>query len=240
MSRTIRSLLVSSALLGSVEAQTQAPSPTGAPASRSGIIAGVVADTLGVAIAGASVTVVGAPGLDVSAPDGAFRLPLVPGGQQTLVARRIGFRPDSLTVSVVADSTVRVRFQLGAAAQQLAAMVVTSSRVRYTGRLKGFNERRDRGHGRYFTAEDIEKRRPRLVTDLLRTLPGTHITSMNGQTMVTFRGLRCAPLVWVDGAPATTGYLDVDMFTPSTLAGIEVYPGLSSIPSELTWMRGKS
>ena len=240
MSRTARSLLILGALATSAEARSQSPASATGAVARPGIVTGVVSDSLGVGIVGVTVWVLGTPGLDVSANDGAFRLQSIPSGRQTLLARRIGFRPDTMLVDVVADSTLHVRVQLQAAPQQLAPTIVTSSRARYTGRMKGFNERRDRGMGKYFTEEDIATRRPRVVTDLLRTVPGTRITSIQGQNVVTFRGLRCTPLIWLDGSPATTGYLDVDLFTPTSLAGIEVYPGLSSIPSEFTWMRGKS
>ena len=237
MSTLTRSLLVSLALITSVEAHSQLPAPND---SRPGTITGVIGDSVDVGIVGATVTIVGGPGIDVSAGDGAFRIANVPAGSQTVVARRIGFRPESLTVVVVPDSILTVRLRLESTAQRVAPVVITSSRVRYTGRMRGFNERRDRGIGRFFTASDIERRRPRVVTDLLRTLPGTRLTNVNGQQVVTFRGMRCAPLVWIDGTPASVGYLDVDLFTPSSLAGIEVYPGPSTIPSELTWVRGKS
>ena len=241
MSPVPRSLLVLCALLfGSGVAVAQPVPSADAGSTRPGTIAGIIADSAGVAIVGATVSLVGAPGVDITTDAGAFRMAAVPAGRQTVVARRIGFRPDTIGVDVQGDSIVNLRITLRVAAQRLAPTVIAAGRARYTGRMKGFNERRDRGVGRFFTAEDIEQRRPRVVSDLLRSVPGTRVSSMNGQNTITFRGMRCAPLVWIDGTPATTGYLDVDLFTPSTLAGIEVYPGLASVPSELTWMRGKS
>src|SRR5687768_11085256 len=211
MSKTARSLLASLALFTSAEATAQL-------SGRSGTITGVVSDSVNVGIVGATVSVAGVSGVDVSTTTGAFRLPGVPEGRQILVARRIGFRPESVTVTVVADSLVTLTVRLQSTAVHVAPMIITSSRVRYTGRLRGFNERRERGIGKFFTPEEIERRRPRVVTDLLRTLPGTRIGSVNGQNVVTFRGRRCAPLVWLDGTPASVGYLDVDLFTPSSLA----------------------
>ena len=240
MSVLERSLLGFLFLVLAGEARAQLPSATPSAPQPAVAVAGLVADSLGTGIAGATVSVVGLSASAVTAADGTFRLHAVPAGEQRLVARRIGFRPESLTVSVPRDSGITVRVQLVTSAQQLAPMVVAAKAARYTGRMRGFNERRDRGMGKFFTADDIEQRRPRLVTDLLRTVSGTRISNVNGQSMVTFRGLRCPPLIWIDGAPATTGYLDVDLFMPASLAGIEVYPGISSVPSEFTWMRGKS
>ena len=223
---------------GPAFAQSSGSSSAGGPGR--GSITGLVADSVGTGIVGATVSVAGSALLTVSASDGSFRLTGITEGAQLLVARRIGYRPESLAVSVPPDSTLSVRLRVEPVAQQIAPVVITAGSVRYTGRLRGFNERRDRGIGRFFTAEEIEQRRPRVVSDLLRMVPGTRVGATNGQNTVTFRGRRCTPLIWVDGAPATAGYLDVDLFAPSTLAGIEVYAGPSSVPSELSWMRGKS
>ena len=240
MSATTCCLIASLAVLVGGQASAQLPVPAGSGEPRRGAITGIVADSAGTGIVGATIFVVGSPGIAVSDTDGAFRLTGVTAGSQTLVARRIGFRPESLSVSVPPDSTLSVVVHVEAVAHRVAPMVVTASNFRYTGRLRGFNERRDRGIGRFFTAEDIEKRSPRVVSDLLRMLPGTRVSAINGQNVITFRGLRCPPLVWLDGTPATAGYLDVDAFAPMTLAGIEVYSGLASVPAELAWMRGKS
>jgi hypothetical protein len=227
-------------LSASIEASAQLPMSADSSGARPGTISGIVGDSVNVGISGATVSLAGAPRVDVSADDGAFDLPGVPAGTRVLIARRIGFRPESVTVTVVPDSVVTVRIRLRSTVQQVAPVVITASRVRHVGRLRGFNERRDRGIGRFFTADEIERRNPRLVSDLLRTLPGTRISPMRGQSVITFRGLRCAPLVWLDGTAASVGYLDVDLFPPSTLAGIEVYSGPSTVPAEFTWVRGKA
>ena len=237
MSTTRRSLLASLALLASLEAQAQLPAATD-PAR--GSITGIVSDSADVGIVGATVTLVGGATIGVSASDGGFRLGAIPAGAHTLVARRIGFRPDTLVVTVPADTVIAVRIRLISTAQQIAPVIIASGRPRYTGRLAGFNERRDRGAGRFFTAADIDARQPRLVSDLLRMVPGVRMGTANGQNIVTFRGRTCPPLVWLDGAPATAGYLDVDLFAPSTLAGIEIYSGQATVPAAFTWMRGKS
>jgi len=237
MSTNPRSVLALLAFVANTEARAQPPVPSTGPF---GTITGVIGDSVNMGIVGATVSVVGASGATVSATDGAYRLQAIPAGDQTIVARRIGFRPESVTVKIIPDSVLTVDLRLQSTVQQVAPVVITSSRVRYTGRMRGFNERRDRGIGRFFTAADIDKRKPRVVTDLLRMVPGTRIGRINGQNVVTFRGLRCPPLVWLDGAPASVGYLDVDLFAPSSLAGIEVYLGPSTVPSELTWVRGKA
>jgi hypothetical protein len=183
--------------------------------------------------------VLGISGQVYSNDEGLFRMQGLAPGDQRLLVRRIGFRPETLAVTMPTDHGLDVHVHLRAAAIQMAPVVI-AGRGRYTGPLRGFYERRDRGNGHFFTAEDITRRNPRVVSDLLRTVPGTRISSSGGQTVITFRGMRCTPLVWVDGAPASAAWLDPDMFSVTTLAGIEVYPGPATVPAELTWVRGKA
>jgi TonB family protein len=208
--------------------------------TETGGIVGFIADTGGVRLAGAQVSIAGVRGRAETGDDGNFRMSGVPAGPQLLIARRIGYRPESVTVSVRSGVIAEVAVRMRPTPQQMTPVVVEGGAARPTGRLRGFNERRAQGLGHYFTAADIERRHPMLVTDLLRTLPGVRVNRQTGQSVISFREQRCQPLVWIDGAPATAGPLDPDMFTPGSLAGIEVYMGVATIPAELTWMNGKS
>ena len=233
----VRPFLGSLAVLLGVAVQAQSPEVATPPAI--GVVMGLVSDSVGVGITGANLSLIGASGQTYSDAEGRFRILGVSPGEQRLVARRIGFRPETLAVVVPAERGVDVRVRLRAAVLQVAPVVI-AARSRGIGPMRGFYERRERGVGHFFTAEDIERRHPRAVSDLLRTLPGTRVNYISGQSVITFRGMRCPPLIWVDGAPATAGYLDPDLFTVTTLAGIEVYPGPATVPAELSWMRGKS
>ena len=244
MSPTIRPLAGPLALLAVLATAGRAPasSPGAPPVARAAAVGGIVSDSSGTGIAGANISVAGVAGHAISDANGAFRLSAsVEPGLYRVVTRRIGFRPDTLMVTVPTEGDVDLRIRLVAAPQRIAPVVIAAARARYSGRMRGFYERRDRGGGgRFFTAEDIAKQRPRAVSDLIRTLPGTRISSVGGQNVITFRGMRCPPLIWIDGSPATAGYLDPDVFAVTTLAGIEVYSGPATVPAELMWVRGKS
>jgi len=220
---------------------TPAPAPQAAPAAGgllNGVVAGVVRDDAGVAVSGAQISLVGVLGRGASGSDGSFRLS-GPVGPRTLVVRRIGFRPESLAVSVDPGAVTDVTVRLAASVQQVAPLVIQAGRPRYTGRLGPFYQRRDRGEGRFFTAEDIDRRNPQLTSDLLRMVPGARVSRNGAESVITFRNQSCTPLVWIDGMPAATSYLDPDLFDPKSLAGIEVYSGPATIPIELTWSRGR-
>lgn len=200
----------------------------------------------GTAVVGAQVTLTpvrAAPGLvfargGTTGDDGRVRLTGLPDGRATLAVRRIGYRPVSLDVTLPVTAPVDV--QMEAVPQQLAEVVVRgTSRGPYTGRMGDFRRRRDLGFGRFFTAEDIDRRHPVVTSDMLRMVPGVNVQTRGFQSAITIRGNMCAPLVWIDGSPATAGYLDVDAFAPSSLAGIEVYSGVSTVPVELRGPRGE-
>ncbi|HEU4628547.1 MAG TPA: carboxypeptidase regulatory-like domain-containing protein [Gemmatimonadaceae bacterium] len=216
-----------------------AQQPTAAPGGlQTGSVAGVVLDSLGAPLAGAQVSIRGLFGRGTTGSDGAFRLVSLPLGDRTLLVRRLGFRPESIAVTIEPGATADVRVHLRPVPQQVAPVVVDADRSSFSGRMRDFNERRRRGIGRFFTAEEIDRRKPQLVSDLLRTLPGVRISSSGAQHVVTFRNQSCTPLIWLDGMPASAGYLDPDLFEPHSLAGIEIYTGPATVPAELMWMNG--
>lgn len=89
------------------------------------------------------------------------------------------------------------------------------------------------GVGLFLESEEIMRGSPLRVSDVLRTLPGVRVHGDRaGRQVITFRGHfklggRCTPRVFVNGAPIATG-ADIDeLVLPSSLAAIEVYPGLT-------------
>jgi TonB family protein len=169
---------------------------------------------------------------------GTFRIPSIPEGAATIAVRRLGFKP--ATIETPVPSTVPLAFALEPTAVQLSKVVVQDRRGRYEGPMANFNRRRDLGFGRFITRDDIEKRQALRTTDLLRTLPGVMVSpGRTGISQIRLRSNNCPPFIWLDGSPALAGYLDVDAFDPGTLAGIEVYNGVGTVPVELRGPRGE-
>jgi hypothetical protein len=197
-----------------------------------------------VAVVGAQVTVTPAratPGLvfahaGTTGDDGRLRLAGLPTGRATVAVRRIGFRPVSQEITLPVTGPVEVTME--EVPRQLAEVVVRAARRGpYTGRMGDFQRRRDLGFGHFLTAEEIDRRRPMYTSDVLRMIPGLWVQSAAGRSVIRIRGATCAPFVWLDGAPASAGYLDVDAFAPNSLAGIEVYSGVATVPVELRGRR---
>jgi TonB family protein len=217
-----------------------------AQADTTGAVAGTVRGPGGSAINGAEVVLTPARGPAGNAivarrvftdEEGRFRVTGLPNGRATVAVRRIGYRPATRELEVPLAEPVALA--LDAVPQTLSTVVVKDRRVRYTGWAARFYERRDRGFGRYLGREEIDRRNAIRTTDVLRMVPGLQVVSTPRGNLLRFRGNRCDPLVWIDGAPAFAGYLDVDAFQPNTLEGIEVYSGVATVPVELRGPRGE-
>lgn len=207
-----------------------------------GSINGTVRDSLGAAINGAEITFRGST-LHIETDDrGEFRLAKVPAGTLTLHIRRIGFRPDTLQVMVMAGETIPVEMTIVRLAVQLQPVLVYGRR-NMTGRMAGFYARKDRGIGHFITRDEIERRNPSNLTDMFRMIPGARVDSRGpGRNQIRFRGAsnNCVPLTWLDGTPLFAGEFDLDALSPRSLEGIEVYSGPSSVPTEFLGTRAIS
>ena len=114
--------------------------------------------------------------------------------------------------------------------------------------LEGYRRRLETGLGVYITREEVEARNPALVTDLLRAVPGVRVSGGGPGAEPVIRMARagmanCATQIFVDGflinrrtgASAGTPPADFridDVVSPTSVEGIEVYRGLSTVPAE--------
>jgi hypothetical protein len=205
-----------------------------------GVIAGVVRDSGGARLVGADLSVTGTTLRAISDTAGRFRLAGVPAGAGALYVRRLGYRAMSVPLSVERGGTALITVTLARLPRELDPVLVEASRqpaVRY---LQGFYERRSKGHGYFITRDQIATRQWSDMTDVLRSLvPAVRISSSRmARNAVRLRGNRCAPLVWLDGAPAMAGEFDLDVLTPESVSGIEIYPGPATVPVEFRSTRG--
>lgn len=219
-----------------------APMEVGAQESKIGTggISGKVRDELGRSLSGVTVAVGGTDIVAESDDDGVFRLANATVGEMSLRIRRIGFKPDTVRVSVRAGSTAPVEIVMKRLAVELDAVRVVG-RQNVSGRMAAFYGRMNRGMGHFLTGEQIEKRNAVNMTDLFRMIPGARVeTGGMGRTRLRFRGARNPPLVWLDGTPMYAGEVDLDAFDPRSFAGVEIYSGPSTVPSEFLGNRNIS
>lgn len=211
-------------------------------AAAQGRVAGVVRDTSGVGIAGAEISLTGTDVRAESDEEGKFLLTRVPVGEAAIRVRRLGFTPTSASVVVRDNTTAPLSITVTEVARELRPVVVHAQQHRtYTGYLAGFYERRDRGFGRFITGEQILKRNPLELTDMLRMVPGLHVSSPGiGDASVRIRGNQCAPLVWIDGMAASAAEYDLDAISPMSVAGMEIYSGIASVPIQFVVPFGRT
>lgn len=201
------------------------------PDAGTGGIRGVVRDSSGRAIIGVQVALPGSSLRIETDDEGEFELGKIRPGMLTMRFLRLGYRPDTVSLLVLAGRIVPLDVTLSMLPRQLSPVVV-QGRSDLTGWRREFYHRRDMGGGHFITRDDIEKRNPGYMTDMFRSLPGVQIRPGQGiiRNQVRFRGNQtCAPLTWLDGAPLASGEFDLDALVPNSIEAIEIYPG-STVP----------
>jgi hypothetical protein len=176
-----------------------------------------------------------------AAADGAFHLPNVPVG-----TRRLSFRSPGLAQRHIQISALEGESALLLVALHVAPTVV----VQVDGplpdsRLEEFRQRRRLGDGTFFDRAEIERRNPRALSDLLRTVPGVRLESFQGGLRYVsgrFRSLSsgagagngaCDMMIYLNGQPfpSDAGTSDARIRVTEILA-IEVYVSAGSVPRE--------
>jgi len=231
----------------------------------SSVLHGLVTDfTSGEPLAGVSV-VVNDSQRTVSDADGTYQVVDVVWQQHgnQIEFLRLGYAPAVLEVQANSptDGELLLNASLARSAIQLEGVTVEGERIVGLG---DFARRSRSGMGDYITREDIEKRNPPIVTELLRTVPGLMVTPSDAGNYVTVHrradpltgSSRCRPAIILDGIRLSTvtrqkmtfGTLDAgegdifqgrdigidDLVDPNDVVGIEVYKGPSTVPVELS------
>jgi hypothetical protein len=170
---------------------------------------------------------------------GDFRVQSPRFGRFVLVASLIGMETVTSPPFDVQLGSVEVVLRMGATAVPLDPLTVETRSSAELGFLLGYYERMDRnqraGTGRFITRDEIERRNPSNISDLLYDLPRLTIHDERGRgRYVTMRGAQgdCIPAVFVDGTRMNRrGQAYVDENTrPSDLEGVEIYTGLAQLP----------
>lgn len=201
-------------------------------------MSGFAVDTESNPLSGVEVTIAGTNFVAVSDDRGAFRFPRTPPPPFVVRARRIGFTSMSAEVSErqrIGPLTLVMR----PAAQTLPSVNILPERVVHTGRLAEYYTRLERRAGGVFiTREDIDRGSARNLSVLLERVPGLQLMRGRvGSTILRFRGRSCRPLVWFDGVPMPSAEVDINSFPPTSLHGIELYFGLSTVPARYIGLR---
>lgn len=197
-----------------------------------GLVDGRVSDTALVALTDAEVSILGTGARVVTGANGRFQIRDLPSGQYLIIVRRIGYRAASAVLEVRAGDTLRVAYTIAPAAPVLPGMVIEETSV--SARQVEFLARRKHEQGTFITADDIRRRNPVSVADILRTVVsvsvnGEHL-AMSRRGATTLRTGACPMKIIVDDVELPTP-ADLELLPPpDALAGVEVYAGPARIP----------
>ena len=151
------------------------PAWAAAQDGQTGTVSGRVLDERGAGIAGAQVFLITPPIGTQTGTDGNYSLQRVPAGTHTLRVRMLGYRPDSVSITVAAGATASQDFTLSRDPLQLQEMVVTGTQ----------SPRQNLAASVAVTtlsAEEVEQASPRSTTEMLRYVPGfTRVESSGGE-----------------------------------------------------------
>ena len=139
-------------------------------ADATAFLSGRVVDAAGRPAAGARVNVESDDSTAMTGSDGTFLLRGVRAGTRTLTVRKLGFQPVERAMDIPETGLSGVSLSLGRSVAVLQKIVVSANRELGLDRI-GFNDRKLRRPGTFFTPRDIEIRNSPSVKDLLRTVP---------------------------------------------------------------------
>lgn len=224
---------------GALSAQVVIPDTVFARAERpTGTIRGIVQTSDGKPVADAQVTI-GELATVRSNGAGSFFLLQVPRGTYTITVRTFGGPPQSDTVAIAGGDTASVTIRLREKLTELETVRAIGQRLiegpGYSA-LEDFYRRRQRGFGKFFTREQLE----RVLTfeQLIRSnMAGVRFNrDMYGNVSIDFA--RCPPIFgiqpvvyYVDGMQTMAGDL-FSWFNPNDIEAMEIYRGSSELPPE--------
>jgi carboxypeptidase family protein/TonB-dependent receptor-like protein len=168
---------------------------------------------------------------------GGVRFVSLPAGMRTVEVRMIGLATRRVAVQLKNGETRDLRVEMDVDPVALRAVEGTAeNRTRGMRMLAsaGFYERQVGSTGTFVTREQIERMRPRFLSDVLRRYASIKLqTNMFNRSRVGGRrqagpASRCEPLFFINGVPAER--FEPDDIRPEDVEGIEIYDGPADIP----------
>jgi hypothetical protein len=205
---------------------------------RLGAVSGVVKDSLGQPIPNVEVTALKSAKSVRTDSVGHFMLAAIPYGITDVGFRRLNFEAVILIITIPPSDTTEVQVTLGVAAQKLTGMVIEAHPDQLR-QLVSFENRRRQGVGHFITRDQIEKRNPLMLSDMVRSVPGTIIIADNGRTTLRFSRVarnNCPPQFFVDGVQVS-GF-NIDDMPARDVEGVELYAGAVGLPPEYNRVTG--
>lgn len=229
----IRALPVAAALLTALLCW-----PALAPAQQSGasLVVSVHIAGSGAPLAGALVSVEGTGIGGVTNARGILRLDGLTAVGHRVVVSSIGYSDGEASI-MLSDGETRT-LAVAVELRPIELMEVETRAREGVRRLTaaGFYRRKAQGPGAFITRQQIEDRKPRQLSDMLRTVPGLLLSptgfsdSHASMRRSTIPSRRCPIQYILDGVPVH-GF-NIDDVPPGDVEGIEIYRGAAQLPPQ--------
>lgn len=206
----------------------QAQSPNGTIAGR------VVMSAAGTPVAGARIFLINLRKRAVTDSVGRFAFEDLKPGAYRIEASLIGFGPLTAVVVLAPREKKEIEFRADTLGQLLPTIFVEGEPEPVPLRPQSTFERRmSVGHGRFITRDDIVKRNPIRLIDMIRFLPGVRSDCRGAicQILLNHDRSGCPPAIFVDEQRTSMAVLDIT--PPGDVEGVEVYRGAAETPPEL-------
>jgi carboxypeptidase family protein/TonB-dependent receptor-like protein len=178
-------------------------------------------------------------GMTVSDTAGSYAIRAPGGGRYRLLGSRLGYsEARSDFVELATGQGVSADLLMSGTTVKVAPLIVETPRDYYLD-SQGFYERQASRAGDFMTGEQIQRRNPATLSDLLRGLRGIKIQRVNFYNEVYFAGASCYPSIIVDGQTMRWGGKSIGVSQPlddlvriAHIDAIEAYRGGSGAPSQ--------
>ncbi len=163
---------------------------------------------------------------------GSFALADIPAGKTRFTVRRIGYVPVDFDLLLKPGVLKPVVINLVSVASELSEVMVEAHKAPDDDSLRaarfeatGFFDRRAHIPGYFIPPDEVERRRPTYVSDLMFGVPGVVLVGRPHTSSLRYvsAGQRCRLQLYLDGHPASDGD---DFVSGGDIKAIEVYPSL--------------
>jgi len=183
-------------------------------------------------VQGARITLVGTTKAVSSDTSGHFVFDALTPGLYVVQVSAIGFTRGVFQLELGDGEVVSQVFELAPRVYGMEPMTVEAQRRAAGRRFEEFHERMARGIGTFITEDQIRKRNPMNIMDMLRTVRGVHPECSGSNCIIRFAGqpTSCEPKYVLDNLPSDS-YI-IESLEPRDIVGIELYRGASEMPAE--------
>ena len=192
-------------------------------------------------VEGVRVSIIGTALSAFTDSSGRFSIDGIAAGTRVLQARAVGYIAGTWLLSLRDGDLLRDTFLLDPVAIAVEAVTLRPTDLDDWRSEAGFEHRRGTGRGFFVTREDIQRRQPRTVADVIRTVPGVSATCRGyGNNCVitmtrTSRGT-CQPEYFLDGHQATNSTGANFPIDVAAIRGVEIYRNEFEAPVEMQRM----